>query len=122
MGEQPPEMGVMLCRPGYVDHLAELNPEFPKLLVEWDAPAGFGDLIALLAPLEGSMLPPGTPPHWGVTFGVADTDDLAAKAERLGAKILVPPFTGGPVRDCVLADPAGAVFTISHFTPPTEAA
>ena len=118
MGDQPAEMGLMLCRPGYVDHLTVLDPEFPKRLAEYQAPDGFGDLVAFLAPLEGATLPAGTPSHWGVTFGVADTDEAVAKAERLGAKVLVPPFTGGPVRNSVLADPAGAAFTVSHFTPP----
>jgi len=119
MGEQPPEMGRMICRPGYVDHLTELNPDFPKMLVEWDAPEGFGDLIAFLAPVTDEHFPTGMPPHWSVHFGVPDTDEAVAKAERLGAKVLVPPFTGGPVRVATLADPAGAVFTVTHFTPPT---
>ena len=121
MGDAPPEYGRMLCRPGYQEHLAELDPEFPKRLVEYGAPEGFGDLVAFLAPLSEDRFPAGTPSHWNVTFSVPDTDEATAKAERLGAKVLVPPTTTPPTRFSIVADPAGAAFTLSKFTPPDAA-
>ena len=44
-------------------------------------------------------------------------DAIAAEAERLGGKVIVPPFDSEPVRMTVLADPQGAVFTASKFQP-----
>ena len=40
------------------------------------------------------------------------------KAGALGAKVLVPPMDVPPVRIAVMADPQGAVFTVSKYTPP----
>ena len=76
---------------------------------------------AFLAPLSEDRFPAGTPSHWNVTFSVPDTDEATAKAERLGAKVLVPPTTTPPTRFSIVADPAGAVFTLSKFTPPDAA-
>ena len=58
-----------------------------------------------------------TPPHWGVTFGVADADAIAARAADLGGEVVVAPFDAAWVRTTVIADPAGATFTASQFVP-----
>lgn len=70
------------------------------------------------------------PPHWLIYFTVADCDGDAARAQRLGGKLLAPPMDIPHVgRFAVLADPAGAAFAIitlalapEHKTPPPEAA
>jgi predicted enzyme related to lactoylglutathione lyase len=60
----------------------------------------------------GPQDPPDVPPHWLAYFAVADTDAIAAKAEQLGGKVLVPPMTIPPGRFAVLSDPQGAVFAV----------
>ena len=49
------------------------------------------------------------PPNWGIYITVDDVDATAAKAEGLGAKIVVPPRDIPQVgRFCVIQDPQGA--------------
>lgn len=69
--------------------------------------------------VEGGMLRmdgdqwKGVPPHWQTYFAVADCDASAARAASLGAKVLVPPSDiPGVGRFSVIADPAGAAFSI----------
>ena len=50
---------------------------------------------------------------WVVNFWVPDADTAAAAAERLGGTVLAGPFDTPISRDAVIADPAGAVFTVS---------
>jgi predicted enzyme related to lactoylglutathione lyase len=68
------------------------------------------DVIGVMAPMS-----PGddAPPQWGVNFWVDDADATAAKAAELGGKVVVPPFDTSVGRDTVLADPQGAVFSVS---------
>jgi hypothetical protein len=55
----------------------------------------------------------GIPPHWLPYVGVSNVDETTAKAEKLGAKALVPPTDIPDVgRFSVIADPQGAVFGI----------
>lgn len=42
---------------------------------------------------------------------------MAARAAELGGTVTVPPFDAGPTRVAVLADPQGAVFSVSKFDP-----
>ena len=56
------------------------------------------DVVAVMAPLPAAG---GVPAHWSIDFWVGDADAAAAAAERLGGR--------------VLADPAGAGFTISQL-------
>jgi len=69
----------------------------------------------------GGMMPvppeaQGTPPHWGVYITVADVDAVAAKAQELGAKTLVPltdvPDVG---RLYTFQDPRGAVISVITY-------
>jgi predicted enzyme related to lactoylglutathione lyase len=61
----------------------------------------------------GGPIPEGTPPHWNVIFAVADTDATAAKAEKLGGKVVFPPSDmPGVGRFASLTDPQGASFTV----------
>lgn len=98
--------------PGYGDHLeSTVDPDIRTRQAQ--APEGFEDVIGSLAPL-----PEGESPHWHVTFTVADRDDSAAAAERLGGTVLGTADTEW-TRTATVRDPQGAVFTASQFTPPT---
>ncbi len=103
----------MLRVPGYGDHLeATVDPDIR--VRQADAPEGFADVIGGVAPND-----PGLAPHWHVIFTVADRDELAARAERLGAVVL---GSGEDMwtRKALIRDPQGAVFTASQFTPPGQ--
>ncbi|GAB5078609.1 VOC family protein [Arthrobacter sp. AD-310] len=76
-------------------------------------PPGFEDEIGWVAPTEADE-----PPHWHVTFAVADRDQATAAATRLGGQVLGQRDTEW-TRDALIKDPQGAVFTASQFTPPT---
>ncbi len=103
--------GTMLQVPGYGDHLAAtVDPGIYER--QASAPAGFADVIGGLA-----VASPDEPPHWHVTFTVADRDASAATAERLGATI-VTSAEDLWTKNAVIRDPQGAEFTISQFTPP----
>lgn len=55
----------------------------------------------------------GIPPHWMLYVSTASADQSAAQAAELGGKILAPAFDVFDVgRMAVLADPAGAVFSV----------
>jgi predicted enzyme related to lactoylglutathione lyase len=70
-----------------------------------DAAAG-----CTLRPDETSM---GVPPHWLIYIAVDDVDAAAPKAEKLGGKILAPPFDVMDAgRMAVVQDPTGAVFCL----------
>jgi uncharacterized protein len=98
--------------PGYGDHLEELNPGTRERFGEMGAPGGFIDAVASVAPVKE-----GEAPHWGVTWGVDDADAIAARAQELGATIVVPPTDAPWVRTTVIADPQGATFTANQFVP-----
>jgi predicted enzyme related to lactoylglutathione lyase len=70
--------------------------------------------MAVLAPLatEGSD---GPGSHWAVGFWIADADAGAAAAAELGGTVLAAPQEMPMFRRAVLADPGGAVFTISQL-------
>jgi uncharacterized protein len=55
----------------------------------------------------------GTPPNWTTVFAVADADESVAKAQELGATLLVSPMDLPDIgRFAVLRDPVGAVFHV----------
>ena len=55
----------------------------------------------------------GTPPNWATVFSVADTDESVARAQELGATVVMPPSDVPEVgRFAVLQDPIGAVFQV----------
>ena len=108
----------MLRRPGYGDFLETLDPDLRQRMAEEKAPPGFEDVIGWLVHMTSEQFSDDTPSHWGTTFGVEDADAAVDKAGRLGAKVLVPPMDIPPVRVAVLADPQGAVFSVSKYTPP----
>jgi uncharacterized protein len=54
--------------------------------------------------------------HWRGAFWIADADAPAARATQLGGSIFAGPEDAGPFREAVLADPAGATFSVSQLT------
>jgi uncharacterized protein len=58
------------------------------------------------------VMPPGTPPHWLVYFGVDDIDASVATATERGARTLVDTMDIGMGKIAVLQDPQGAVFAL----------
>ncbi len=85
--------GVSLFRlPGYVG--GEPQQPVPR------------DVIAVMAKDDG-------PARWSVDFWVADADALAGRVAELGGNVVVPPFDSIPKRQAVVADPFGAVFSVS---------
>jgi predicted enzyme related to lactoylglutathione lyase len=52
--------------------------------------------------------------HWRADFWIADADAAAARAAQLGGSVVAGPEDAGPFREAVLADPAGATFSVSQ--------
>ncbi|MCU1567484.1 MAG: Glyoxalase/bleomycin resistance protein/dioxygenase [Pseudarthrobacter sp.] len=106
--------GLMVRSPGYGAHLeATIDPDIRTRQSAFAAPPGFEDAIAWIA-ASG----PDKPPHWHVTFTVADRDQTVSDAERLGAQVLRQEDTAW-TREALIRDPQGAEFSASQFTPPT---
>lgn len=64
------------------------------------------DVIAVMAKDDG-------PARWSVDFWVPDVDALAGRVPGLGGRMVVAPFDSIPTRQAVLADPFGAVFSVT---------
>ena len=52
------------------------------------------------------------PPHWMVYFAVANADAAVARLRELGGSVHMPPFDTPFGRIAVVADPAGATFSL----------
>ncbi|MDQ0375080.1 VOC family protein [Cellulomonas humilata] len=103
----------MIRVPGYGDHLAATtDPDIRERQASVSVPPGFADAIGWVAPAED-----GRPPHWHVTFAVADRDATAALAAEHGGEVLATEESEW-ARTATIRDPQGAVFTASQFTPP----
>src|SRR5215216_2832384 len=70
------------------------------------------EVIATMAPM-GERFPADVLAHWSVNFWVGDTDAIAEKSAELGGKVVVSSHDTPAFRDAVLADPRGAVFSVS---------
>jgi hypothetical protein len=106
---------MMIRLPGYGDHLeATSDPQIRTRQAGVAAPPGFADAIGWLAPVSADE-----PPHWHVSFTVADRDATATAAERLGGTVLARTESDW-TRDALIRDPQGGVFTTSQFTPPSS--
>jgi predicted enzyme related to lactoylglutathione lyase len=69
------------------------------------------DVVAVLAPPSDAV-----PTHWNVNLRVRDADATVEQAASLGGQIIMPPFDTPVFRNAVVADPQGAVFSISQLT------
>jgi predicted enzyme related to lactoylglutathione lyase len=94
----PPEAGFTLWRlPGYVGGTPQ-------------QPVPRDNVATMIASDEG-------PARWSVDFWVADADEAVTKASELGGRTLTSPYDVPGVegmREAVLADPGGAVLTITQ--------
>lgn len=63
----------------------------------------------------------GEPARWHVDFWVQDVDAAAAVAATDGGRVVVAPFDLPIGRSAVLADPAGAPFSVSRMGPRADA-
>jgi predicted enzyme related to lactoylglutathione lyase len=69
------------------------------------------DVVAGMAPLtEGGF------PHWRIDFWVDDVDATVAKAIAMGGRAVAEPYDTEIARQAVIADPAGAAFSVSRIT------
>ncbi|MGI8429346.1 MAG: VOC family protein [Solirubrobacteraceae bacterium] len=59
-----------------------------------------------------TVMPPGTPPHWLVYFGIDDVDAGIARAVELGGAQMVEPTSIGTGRIAIVRDPQGAMFAL----------
>jgi hypothetical protein len=113
-GWQADDLGfaTLVRRPGYGDHLeATVDPDIRKRQAEVSVPSGFEDAIAWVA-----LTAKHEAPQWHVSFTVANRDQTAVEAERLGAHVLRQDDTQW-TRTALIRDPQGAEFTASQFTP-----
>jgi uncharacterized protein len=97
---------------GYGDFLAERDPEIRERQAEDQAPEGFADAVATMSRSDG-------PAHWGITFAVAEADAAFTRATELGADVVTPLFDTDYTRMGTIADPQGAVLTLSEYRPST---
>ena len=105
--------GVTWTLPGYGDHLEESTPGLHEQMAQMGAPDGFIDVVAAVEAIAGDDTT--TRPNWGVTFGVDDVEEIAAKAISLGGRIATAPHDLPWSRQAVIVDPQGATFTASQF-------
>jgi predicted enzyme related to lactoylglutathione lyase len=96
-----PENGIKLWRlPGYVG--GEPRQPVPR------------DVVAVMAPLESNGTGRGRA-HWAIDFWVHDADHAADQASANGGRVVVAPYDIPMFRQAVLADPWGAVFSVSQL-------
>lgn len=86
--------------PGYVGDEA---PPLPR------------DAVAVMAATGGAAAA-AVPPHWNVNLRVQDTDATVEQATGLGGHVIVAPVDTPGLRSAAVADPQGAVFSISQLT------
>ena len=99
--------------PGYGEFLERFEPGIRDRHATAGMWAGFSDAVAWITPAARV----GEEARWDVTFAVGDADAAAARAAELGGRVVRPPVTAGVTRIAVLADPQGAVFTVSRYQP-----
>jgi len=72
------------------------------------------DVVAVMAPTGHAAA--AVPPHWNVNLRVDDADATVEQAASLGGQVIAPPLDMPGFSHAVLADPQGAVFSISQLT------
>ena len=65
--------------------------------------------------MTDDMFPPEVPPHWGISFAVADCDGTVAKAREAGATVTTEPMDMPIGRFANLIDPQGASFSVMQM-------
>jgi predicted enzyme related to lactoylglutathione lyase len=101
--------GAMWALPGYGETQEAKEPGFLKRHAEAGTPEGFTDAFGWLQQAPT--------PSWDITFAVDDAAATAQRAADLGGTVTVPPYDAGVAQIAVVADPWGATFTVSAYTP-----
>jgi len=121
----PPRTSYAEGTPNWVDLQAtdqEAAKSFYGQLFGWqfdDTPMGEGlyysmarkgdGVVAAIAPQSADMAAQGAPPMWNTYIAVADVDAAAARAEKAGGKVMMPPFDVMDAgRMTFVIDPSGA--------------
>jgi uncharacterized protein len=76
------------------------------------------DVVAAMIPQAVDQARDAPTGHWSVDFWVADPDATASRAAALGGQVLAAPSDSPVGRSGVLADPQGAVFSVSRSPVP----
>src|ERR671933_2698156 len=71
------------------------------------------EVVGVMVPMSGDRSTKDVPAHWRVDFWVENIDAAVDKAAELGGEIKMPPFHTSVGRSARLADPQGAVFSVS---------
>jgi uncharacterized protein len=107
------------CWADLITHDPDAAKKFYETLFGWRLSPGEKDQSGYLHIQNGAdfiggvppsqYVPPNVPPHWLLYFQVANCDQATAKAQELGARVLVEPMSMENVgRWSVIADPQGA--------------
>jgi predicted enzyme related to lactoylglutathione lyase len=91
---------------GWSTHVMGDTDEFRYSTLEEGDAAAAGIMDA------SGFLPEGVPDHWSVYFQVTDADAAIARAEELGATVVVPAEDTPYGRLATLTDPTGAAFKL----------
>jgi predicted enzyme related to lactoylglutathione lyase len=71
------------------------------------------EVVGVMVPMSGERSLEDVSAHWSVDFWVEDIDAAADKAVALGGEVEMSPFDTSVGRSAILADPQGAVFSVS---------
>jgi predicted enzyme related to lactoylglutathione lyase len=76
------------------------------------------EVVATMAPMTSDSFPDDAAASWSVDFWVDDVDVTADNAVQLDGRVVAPPYDipGAGLRQAVLADPQGAVFSVTKVT------
>jgi uncharacterized protein len=77
------------------------------------------EVVGVMLPMSGDRSPGDVAAHWSVDFWVDDVEASADKAAELGGEVVVSPLDTSVGKTAVLADPQGAVFSVSKVGPGT---
>jgi predicted enzyme related to lactoylglutathione lyase len=72
------------------------------------------DVVAAMASISPNDFAADAPPRWSVDFWIDDVDATARRAAALGGNVIVPPHETTVFRRTILADPGGAIFSLSQ--------
>ena len=75
------------------------------------------EVVAGMSRIPGDR---GDEAHWSIDFWVDDVDAIARKAGELGGSAVVAPYDTPIARQAVLADPQGAMFSVSKVRVPAQ--
>lgn len=93
------------------------RPQFegaPETYTVWE----LGDKqVCGMMQMTGDFFPAEVPPHWAVSFAVADCDGTVEKARELGATIVAEPMDMPIGRFAGIVDPQGASFSVMQMAP-----